>query len=97
MGKIRKFKNRKPSLPFPWVGVELQFYIRFPEGDETKIYLNEKGEEVTEILMFAYKEHKLPWRTEFGKQAEWDDEGNPIKKSYIDQNYEVLLTEAKQI
>ena len=97
MAIIRKFIDRKPSKPFPWIGVELQFYERFPEADENIKVKNEEGIEVEKIVMYAYKEYKLPWRPEFGQEAEYDEEGNPTKKSYIDENYETLLAEAKQI
>lgn len=97
MATIRKFRDRKPAKPFPWIGVELQFYVRFAEADEVIKVKNEEGIEENRIVMYAYKEYKLPWRPEFGQDAEYDDEGNPIKKSYIDENYESLLTEAKQI
>lgn len=97
MATIRKFRDRKPAKPFPWIGVQLQFYVRFEEADEVIKVKNEEGIEEDRIVMFAYKEYLLPWRIEFSQKAEYDDEGNPIKKSYIDENFENLLEEAKQI
>lgn len=97
MWKIRKFKDRKPNLPSKWYGVELQFYERFDEADEVIKVKNEDGVEEDRITTYAYKEYKLPWRTEFEQDAEYDEEGNLINKSFIDENFEILLVEAKQI
>lgn len=97
MTTTRKFRDRKPSNPFSWIGVQLQFYVRFAEADEVIKVKNEEGIEEDKIVMYAYKEYALPWREEFGQGAEYDEEGNPIKESYIDENYESLLEEAKQI
>ena len=94
---IRKFKDRKPALPFKWVGAELQFYERFSEDDETTKVINEEGKEEDKIILFAYKEYKLPWRLEFGQGAEYDENGDPTKQDYVTENYVSLLAEAKQI
>lgn len=96
MAIIRRFRERKPELPSKWYGVELQFYERLPEADEVVRIKNEEGVEEDWIVMYAYNEYKLPWRTEFGQGAEYDAEGNPIRKSYVDEHFDELLAEAKQ-
>ena len=99
MATIRKFRDRKPELPSKWYGVELQFYERFPEADEVIKVKDEEGIEEDRIVMYAYKEYKLPWREEFNQKAEYDENGengDPIKQDYITEHFDELLAEAKQ-
>lgn len=93
---IRKFKDRKPALPFKWHGVELQFYERFPEADETEKRLDEEGQEINFLILYAYEEYKLAWRKEFGQGAEYDGNGGITKQDYVTEHFDELLEEAKQ-
>ena len=90
---LYKFEGRKPSKPYLWVGVELQFYVENFEEEETKEVVTEEGIE-TVILKYAYDKYTLDWREEFGQGAEYDEEGNLAKEDYITANYESLLQEA---
>lgn len=97
MATIRKFRDRKPELPSKWYGVELQFYERFHEADEVIKVKNEEGAEEDKIVMYAYKEYKLPWRIEFSQKAEYDENGEILKQDYVTEHFDELLEEAKQI
>lgn len=86
--KIRKFKDRKPSLPSKWAGVELQFYVRCEAEDEI------------EKQLYAYEEYTLPWREEFGIETVYEGEEVVVEGfDYRIANeagyYESLLAEAK--
>lgn len=97
MGNIIRFEERLPAKPYPYKGVELQFYELIESMTEYKTTVKEDGTTEQVAVAWYYRQDNLPWRTEFEIKAEWDEEGNPIKKSYIDENYETLLEEAKQI
>ena len=90
-----KFEGRKPSKPYSWVGVELQFYVENFEEEETKEVVTEEGTEVV-VVEYAYDLYTLSWREEFSQQAEYDEEGNLVKDDYVSANYDSLLAEAMQ-
>ena len=92
-----KFTDRKPQLPYRKEGIELQFLEEVVEARETETITLEWGGTEEKVMAYYYKKYSLPWREEFNKGAEYDIEGNPIKKSYIDENYEILLAEAKAL
>ncbi|MCS5420782.1 MULTISPECIES: hypothetical protein [Psychrilyobacter] len=96
MAKIR-FDSRKPSKPYKYKGVQLQFYILIEGMTEYKTITKKDGTTEQVAVAWWYEQHNLPWRIEFEQGAEYDEYGEVIKQDYITEHFDELLAEAKQI
>lgn len=96
MAKIR-FESRKPSKPYRYKGVQLQFYILIESMTEYKTITKEDGTTERVAVAWWYEQYNLPWRIEFNQGAEYGTDGELLKQDYVTEHFDELLEEAKQI
>lgn len=85
-----KPENRRPRI---YVPLHKQYVELLKEKEFYKEIELEEGKKESIVDYYEYEVVRLNWREEFSTPETYDEDGNILTKSYIEQNFEELWNE----